>query len=221
MPRDSANDISPDHLLKAYTLGYFPMGRRRDDPKVVWVLPDIRGVLLLDDATAPKKLRKLIASEPFEVRVNTAFGDVINACAEPAKGREETWINDPIDEVYRELHRLGFAHSVECFEDGALVGGLYGVAIGGAFCGESMFSRADNASKVAMAYLIARLKLGGFKLLDTQFYTKHLAQFGVAEMSNEVYQQELAAALTIAGDFMRAPAYLSTGAVLQSITQTS
>lgn len=221
MPRDSANDISPDQLLKAYTLGYFPMGRRRDDPKVVWVLPDIRGVLLLDKATAPKKLRKLIAAEPFAVRVNTAFNDVINACAAPAKGREETWINDPIDEVYRELHRRHYAHSVECFKDGVLVGGLYGVAIGGVFCGESMFSRADNASKVALAYLIARLKLGGFILLDTQFHTNHLAQFGVEEMSNDIYQRELAAALEGAGDFLKAPDYLSTTTVLQSITQTS
>lgn len=221
MPRDSVNDISPDQLLKAYTLGYFPMGRRRDDPHVVWVLPDVRGVLLLDKATAPKKLRKLIAAEPFEVKINTAFSDVIAACAAPAKGREETWINNPIDEVYRELNRHGFAHSVECFRDGVLVGGLYGVAIGGVFCGESMFSRADNASKVALAYLIARLKLGGFMLLDTQFHTNHLAQFGVEEMSNEVYQRELAAALGITGEFLKAPAYLSTTTVLQSITQTS
>lgn len=221
MPRDSANDISPDQLLKAYTLGYFPMGRRRDDPNVVWVLPDIRGVLILDRATAPKKLRKLIAAEPFDVRVNTAFSEVIDACAAPAKGREETWINDPIDEVYRELHAHHYAHSVECFKDGVLVGGLYGVAIGGVFCGESMFSRADNASKVALAYLIARLKLGGFRLLDTQFHTTHLAQFGVEEMSNDDYQSELAAALEIPGDFLKAPAYLSTMTVLQSITQTS
>jgi leucyl/phenylalanyl-tRNA--protein transferase len=221
MPRDSANDISPDQLLKAYTLGYFPMGRRRDDPKVVWVLPDVRGVLKLERSCAPKKFRRFLASEPFEVRIDTAFGDVIGACAAPAKGREETWINDPIDEVYRELHRLGFAHSVECFKDGALVGGLYGVAIAGVFCGESMFSHADNASKIALAYLIARLKLGGFKLLDTQFYTEHLAQFGVEEMSNETYQQELAAALRVAADIKMAPAYLSTTMVLQSITQTS
>jgi leucyl/phenylalanyl-tRNA--protein transferase len=221
MPRDSADDISPDQLLKAYTLGYFPMGRRRDDPKVVWVLPDVRGVLRLERATAPRKLLRLVAAAPFEVRVDTAFADVISECAAPAKGREETWINDPIDVVYRDLHRLGFAHSVECYADDRLVGGLYGVAIGGVFCGESMFSRIDNASKIAMLHLIARLKLGGFRLLDTQFYTEHLAQFGVEEMPDAEYQDELAASIDQHADFLRAPAYLSTTTVLQSITQTS
>lgn len=221
MPRDSATDIDPDQLLKAYTLGYFPMGRKRDDPKIVWVLPDERGVLRLDEARAPKKLKRLIAREPFEVRFDTAFGDVIAACAEPDDGREDTWINDPIDEVYRELHRLGYAHSVECFSDGALVGGLYGVAIGGVFCGESMFSRTDNASKVAIAYLIARLKAGGFRLLDTQFYTEHLGQFGVIEMADEDYQTLLAENISLDADFLRGPDQLSTTTVLQSITHTS
>lgn len=221
MPRDSAHDISPDELLKAYTLGYFPMGRTREDPKIVWVLPDIRGVLRLEEARAPKKLRKLIAAEPFEIRIDAAFGDVVRACAAPGPGREETWINDPIEEVYCELHRLGFAHSVECYRDGALAGGLYGVALGGAFCGESMFSLIDNASKVAMAYLIRRLKAGGFRLLDTQFHTEHLAQFGVREMENDAYQAELATCLAMDADFFREPTYSSTAAVLQSITQTS
>ncbi len=207
--------------MKAYTLGYFPMGRRRDDPKVVWVLPDVRGVLRLERARAPKRLLKLVATEPFDVRVDSAFAAVISECAAPSSGREETWINDPIDEVYRELHRLGYAHSVECFAGGKLVGGLYGVAIGAVFCGESMFSRADNASKVAMVYLIARLKLGGFQLLDTQFYTEHLAQFGVEETLDADYQKELAAGIDLPADFLRAPAYLSTTTVLQSITQTS
>lgn len=221
MPRDSANEISPDQLLKAYTLGYFPMGRRRDDPKVVWVLPDVRGVLRLERAKAPRKLLKFIATEPFDIRVDSAFADVLSECAAPAKGREETWINDPIDEVYCELHRLGYAHSVECFVGGELVGGLYGVAIGGVFCGESMFSRVDNASKVAMVHLIARLKNGGFRLLDTQFYTEHLAQFGVEEMADADYQRELAAGIDLHADFLGAPGYLSTTRVLQSITQTS
>lgn len=221
MPRDSAHEIHPDQLLKAYTLGYFPMGRRRDDPNVVWVLPDMRGVLRLENARAPKKLRKLIAREAFEVRVDTAFGEVIGACAEPGKGREDTWINDPIEEVYSELHARGYAHSVECWREGRLAGGLYGVAIGGAFCGESMFSRETDASKVALAHLIARLKLGGFRMLDTQFFTEHLAQFGVAEMPNTDYQKLLAASIPLNADFSRAPSQLSTGSVLQSITQTS
>ncbi|HXI86724.1 MAG TPA: leucyl/phenylalanyl-tRNA--protein transferase [Parvularculaceae bacterium] len=221
MARDSANDIRPDQLLKAYTLGYFPMGRRRDDPKVVWVLPEERGALQLEKARAPKKLKRLIAREPFEVRFDTAFGEVIAACAACGEGREETWINDPIEDVYRELHRLGYAHSVECYDQGVLVGGLYGVALGGVFCGESMFSRVDNASKIALAYLIARLKIGGFKLLDTQFHTDHLAQFGVEKVANDDYQRLLAGRLGVKADFKRAPAYLSTICVLQSITQTS
>lgn len=221
MARDSAHDILPDQLLKAYTLGYFPMGRRRDDPRVVWVLPDVRGVLLLEKARAPKKLKRFIAREPFDVRIDAAFSEVVRACAAPGKGREETWINDPIEEVYCELHRLGYAHSVECWREGRLVGGLYGVAIGGVFCGESMFSREENASKVAMAYLIARLKAGGFRVLDTQFPTTHLAQFGVEEMPNEDYLAVLAECIALDADFLAAPAHSSTTSVLQSITQTS
>ncbi|MGE0409105.1 MAG: leucyl/phenylalanyl-tRNA--protein transferase [Amphiplicatus sp.] len=221
MPRDSAHSIDPDQLLKAYTLGYFPMGRRRDDPKVVWVLPDIRGALDLEKARLPRRLRKFIASEPFEIRVDTAFHEVIRACAAPAPGREETWINDPIEEVYCELHRFGFAHSIECWREERLVGGLYGVALGGVFCGESMFSAETNASKVALAFLIARLKRGGFALLDTQFYTPHLSQFGVTEMTDKDYQARLAEALNAPADFYGAGSSWSTTTVLQSITQMS
>ena len=141
MARDSVQTIIPIELLQAYSLGYFPMAEHRDDEHVVWVLPDERGALKLDNARAPKKLKRFLSSEPFDVRINTAFADVMTACAEPGPGRRETWINDAIIEVYTELHRLSFAHSIECYEDGELVGGLYGVAIGGIFCGESMFSR--------------------------------------------------------------------------------
>jgi len=221
MPRDSATAIDPDELLKAYTLGYFPMARRRADAHVVWVLPDVRGVLLLDDARAPKRLRKFLATEPFVVRVDSNFPAVIEACAEPGKGREDTWINDPIVEVYHELFRLGFAHTVECYAHGRLVGGLYGVAVGRIFCGESMFSRATNASKVALLHLIARLKIGGFRVLDAQFHTEHLAQFGVAEMTDADYQKVLEANVREAGDYLRAPRQLPAATVLQSITQTS
>ncbi|MBB5519616.1 leucyl/phenylalanyl-tRNA--protein transferase [Amphiplicatus metriothermophilus] len=222
MPRDSAHDIDPDQLLKAYTLGYFPMGRRRDDPKTVWVLPQNRGVLRLENARIPRKLRRLIARAPFEVRVDTAFHDVIRACAAPAPGREETWINEPIEEVYCALARRGFAHSVECYADGALVGGLYGVVLGAVFFGESMFSRRDNASKVAMAHLIARLKIGGFRMIDAQFHTEHLAQFGFEETPNAAYQRLLAECLAARGDFYRAgSSLLSAATVSQSITQTS
>lgn len=221
MPRDSAETIQAETLLQAYSLGYFPMAQSRKDAQVVWVLPDERGVLLLDQARAPKKLQRLIKRVPFEVRINTAFNEVMVACAAPGPGREETWINDAIFDVYGKLHELGIAHSVECYQDHNLVGGLYGVALGGIFCGESMFSRQTNASKVAMLHLITRLKLGGFRILDTQFYTEHLAQFGIEEISNDDYQQLLATHLTDKTDFLKAPAYCSAETVLQSITQMS
>jgi leucyl/phenylalanyl-tRNA--protein transferase len=221
MPRDSANSIEPDELLKAYTLGYFPMARRREDAHVVWVLPDERGVLLLDRARAPRRLKEVVAAEPFEVRIDTDFAGVIAGCAAPAPGREDTWINDAILEVYTELHRLGFAHSVECYADGQLAGGIYGVAVGRIFCGESMFSRRTNASKVALVHLIARLKLGGFRVLDAQFPTEHLKQFGVAPMTDPDYQRLLAEHVRESADFFRAPAQLPAATVLQSITHTS
>ncbi len=221
MARDSAYAIDPGELLQAYTLGYFPMAQHREDAHAVWVLPDDRGVLPLEDARAPKKLLRLLKREPFEVRINTCFSDVIAACAAAAPGRRETWINDAIIDVYTILHELGVVHTVECFRDGRLVGGLYGVALGGVFCGESMFSREDNASKIALLYLIARLKIGGFAVLDTQFFSAHLAQFGVKEMPNADYQTLLAAHLNDPADFLKAGPYLSAGTVLQSITQTS
>jgi leucyl/phenylalanyl-tRNA--protein transferase len=221
MARDSANSIDPDQLLKAYTLGYFPMARRREDKEVVWVLPDFRGVLRLEKARAPRRLRHFLAREPFEVAVNRDFAGVIRGCAEPAAGREDTWINDAIVEVYSELHRLGFAHSVECYENGVLVGGVYGVAVGEIFCGESMFSRRTNASKAALVHLLARLKHGGFSLLDAQFHTKHLAQFGVEEIADADYQALLKTHVRRPADFLKPPLQLPTTAVLQSITQTS
>ncbi len=221
MPRDSAHRIDPSDILAAYGLGYFPMARSRDAASVVWVLPDDRGAMQLSEARAPKKLLRFLSRTPFAVTADKAFHDVILACAEAGPGREDTWINDPIIEAYTELHFLGRAHSIECWRDGALVGGLYGVALGGVFCGESMFSRADNASKIAMLHLIARLKIGGFTVLDAQFQTDHLAQFGVTETPNEVYQKMLANALMIDGDFKKAGPQLSSTAVRQSITQTS
>ncbi|MFQ5562655.1 MAG: leucyl/phenylalanyl-tRNA--protein transferase [Parvularculaceae bacterium] len=221
MPRDSATAIPLDELLKAYTLGYFPMARSRDAESVVWVMPEERGALPLDKFRCPRRLKRFIAKEPFTVRFDTAFAQVIRACAEPAPGRNDTWINDAIEEAYTELYHLGVAHSVECWRDGKLAGGLYGVALGGAFFGESMFTRETNASKVAFVHLAARLKLGGFTLLDAQFHTEHLAQFGVEEIPNDDYLKLLEAALAVKADFRAAPDYLPTGAVLQSITQTS
>ena len=221
MPRDASSKIEPDDLLKAYTLGYFPMARSRHDDAAMWVLPDIRGVLPLAEARAPKRLIRTLRNEVFDVRINTAFAEVIGACARRAKGREDTWINHAIEDVYLELHRMGFAHSIECWREDRLVGGLYGVALGAIFCGESMFSVERDASKIALMHLIARLKLTGFQILDTQFHTPHLAQFGVRECPDTEYQRLLEQWLPVRCDFGAAPAQLSTVAVLQSITQTS
>ena len=227
MARDDASILNVDDLLAAYALGYFPMARARHEADVVWVLPDQRGVLPLNEARAPKKLLRFLRRCPFELRMNTAFQQVIEACAAPTPGREETWINDAIIETYCDLHFRGHAHSVECWNGNALVGGLYGIAIGGIFCGESMFSKEPNASKIAMLHLIARLKLAGFSLLDTQFHTEHLAQFGVREMPNNVYQDELRKLIQVKADFTQPPAnssaeiLSSTIYVWQSMTQTS
>lgn len=221
MPRDSASRIDPDDLLKAYTLGYFPMARSRKDDNAVWVLPELRGVLQLDDARAPRRLLRTLKSEPFDVTVNTAFAEIIGACAARSKARADTWINRAIEDAYLELYQMGFAHSVECRREGKIVGGLYGVAIGGVFCGESMFSTVRDASKIAMLHLLARLKLTGFRLLDTQFHTAHLAQFGVRECPDTDYQKMLGALLGVRADFRAAPDQLSMLTVLQSITQTS
>lgn len=222
MARDSNDRISTEELLHAYRLGYFPMARARDDEDIVWVLPDERGVILLDDACAPKRLQRTIKSEPFEIRINTAFNEVILACAENTPMRDETWINDQIIETYCELHSNGIAHSVECWRENQLVGGLYGVEIGGIFCGESMFSRETDASKVAMVHLIARLKAGGYRLIDAQFVNEHLYQFGLVGIPNEEYQIKLKqASLISTAPVFRSDFQLATVRVLQSITQTS
>ncbi len=221
MPRDASASIDPDDLLKAYTLGFFPMAKTRFDDHVVWVRPEDRGVLPLDEARAPKRLLRTLMREPFEVRIDTAFADVVAACAKTTKMRDDTWINHAVEEVFVTLHAAGFAHSVECWRDGELAGGLYGLAIGEIFCGESMFSIERDASKIAMLHLIARLKHADFKLLDTQFHTPHLAQFGVRECPDTDYQAMLATMLARRADFRKAPLQLPALTVLQSITQTS
>ncbi|MEO0399687.1 MAG: leucyl/phenylalanyl-tRNA--protein transferase [Pseudomonadota bacterium] len=228
MPRDSSDRLDVNDLIAAYAIGYFPMARERDADDVVWVLPEQRGVLPLNEARAPKKLLRQLRKAPFEIRLNTQFRAVMEACAAPAPGREDTWINDQILEAYCELHFMGLAHSVECWRDGALVGGLYGLSIGGVFCGESMFSRADNASKIAFLHLIARLKLGGYTLLDTQFHTDHLAQFGVVEWPDADYRTLLKELILQRTDFYRADSVFDGASatdvaerVSQSITQTS
>ncbi len=221
MPRDSASAIPTDDLLKAYTLGYFPMAHARDDLNVVWVLPDERGIIPLDAAHVPRKLARFLKTDPFEIRINTAFSDVINACAEATNLRPDTWINDAIIEAYTELHYQGHAHSLECWRGDRLVGGLYGVVLGAAFCGESMFSRETNASKIAMLHLISRLKIGGFQFIDAQFVNEHLMQFGLISVKDADYQIMLETALDSEADFFAAPDQLDATRVLQSITQTS
>ena len=189
-----------DALLRAYANGVFPMGEARDDPRVFLVEPDQRGVFPLDDFHIPTRLRRTVRQEPFDIRVNTAFLAVVDACAAPAKGREDTWINAPIRRLYTELHARGHAHSVECWQDEVLVGGLYGVTLGSAFFGESMFSRRTDASKVALVHLVARLKRAGFTLLDAQFITEHLSQFGAQEIPQAAYLRKLAPALRLKAD---------------------
>ncbi|MCA3700862.1 MAG: leucyl/phenylalanyl-tRNA--protein transferase [Brevundimonas sp.] len=194
-------DIFTAHdLLRCYARGVFPMGEARDDPRVFLVEPEMRGVIPLDGFHIPTRLRRTVRSEPFDVRFDTAFGAVIDACAASAPGREDTWINAPIRRLYLELHAMGRAHSIECWKDEVLVGGLYGVTLGGAFFGESMFSRATDASKVALIHLVARLKLGGWRLLDAQFRTPHLDQFGLIETPQFAYLRMLEAAMQVQPD---------------------
>jgi leucyl/phenylalanyl-tRNA---protein transferase len=183
--------LTPELILRAYALGIFPMARHRADPVVHWVAPPRRGIFLLDRFYVPRRLRRSVRRRIYEIRCNAAFTSVIDACASPATGRHETWINGEIRRSFVALHASGYAHSVECWRDGRLVGGLYGVALGGAFFGESMFSRERDASKIALVNLVARLRLGQFSLLDIQFVTPHLSQFGAIEIPATEYLDRL------------------------------
>jgi len=187
--------LTPEILLRAYAEGLFPMAERRGDPTLYWVSPEKRGIIPLNFFHVPHRLARTVRSGRFTVTVDRAFHDVIQACAAPAAGREETWINSEIMRLYTALHAGGHAHSIECWQAGELVGGLYGVRLGAAFFGESMFSHARDASKVALVHLVEGLKRGGFMLLDTQFITPHLARFGAIEIPREQYLTKLAEAL--------------------------
>jgi leucyl/phenylalanyl-tRNA---protein transferase len=194
--RHGANpQITPDLLLRAYASGLFPMADSADDPDLFWVEPELRGVLPLDGFHVPKRLARTVRQAPFEIRYNTAFDEVVAACAESVETRPSTWINSTITELYSSLHRLNHAHSVEAWKDGKLVGGLYGVSLRRAFFGESMFSRATDASKVCLVHLVNRLRERGFVLLDTQFTTEHLKRFGAIDVPREEYAGMLAEAL--------------------------
>jgi leucyl/phenylalanyl-tRNA--protein transferase len=200
--RDNVNpEITPEVLLRAYACGIFPMAESADDPTLFWVEPEQRGVIPLDGFHISTRLARTVRSDRFTVTVNRAFAEVIDGCAAPRMGRENTWINRRIRNLYIALHKLGHCHSVEAWEGDQLVGGLYGVSLGGAFFGESMFHRERDASKVALVHLVARLIAGGFVLLDTQFVTEHLRTFGAVEVPRRRYRTELDVALLHPGNF--------------------
>lgn len=187
--------ITPEILLRAYAAGMFPMAESADDPDVFWVQPKIRGIIPLDGFHISKSLAKKIRQEPFEIRVNTAFDRVMELCAEATQDRPTTWINPLILTLYKELHRMGYTHSVEAWEGGELVGGLYGLSLGSAFFGESMFSRRPDASKICLVHLVERLRSRGFTLLDTQFTTDHLKMFGAIDVPRRDYEKLLEKAM--------------------------
>jgi leucyl/phenylalanyl-tRNA---protein transferase len=219
------NRLTPAILLQAYAAGIFPMAEGADDPELFWVDPTRRGIIPLDAFHVPRRLKRVLRRGAFAVRVDTAFAAVMRGCAAAGETRPSTWINDEIVRLYSALAAEGAAHSVECWQDDELVGGLYGVSLGAAFFGESMFSRATDASKVALVHLVARLRLGGYRLLDTQFLTPHLAQFGAIEISRARYHRLLGEALRYRAVFPRDPPAGGAGgdplAASHSITLTS
>jgi leucyl/phenylalanyl-tRNA--protein transferase len=194
-------EITPEVLLKAYACGIFPMAESAEDPALFWMEPDMRGIIPLDRFHMSARLARTVRSDRFTVTVNRDFDSVVEGCAEPHPGRPRTWINARIRTLYRKLYERRHCHSVEVYEGNELVGGLYGVSLGRAFFGESMFHRTRDASKVAMVHLVARLRAGGFKLLDTQFVTDHLKTFGAIEVPRRQYHKLLEAALVGEGDF--------------------
>ncbi|HEY1931345.1 MAG TPA: leucyl/phenylalanyl-tRNA--protein transferase [Acetobacteraceae bacterium] len=198
-------EITPELMLRAYRHGLFPMAETRHGARLFWLDPERRGVLPLDRFHLPRRLARTVLSDTFEVDADRDFHATIAGCAANVPGRDDTWINPQIEGLFTDLFRLGHAHSVECRQDGVLVGGLYGVAIGGVFFGESMFSFVRDASKVALVHLVARLRLGGFTLLDTQFVTPHLAQFGAEEIPRETYRGRLVSGLDAPARWMSRP----------------
>ena len=212
-----APDLTPEILLSAYAAGIFPMAESREDARIHWIDPRRRGVLRLDKFHISRSLTRRILSGTFTINTDRDFAVVLVGCAD----RPETWINDEIRALYLGLHRIGHAHSLEVWQGADLVGGVYGVTLGAAFFGESMFSRRTDASKVALAYLVCRLRVGGFRLFDTQFLTPHLASLGAVEISRGEYRRQLAAALTGQADFDRQGAIPAPQGIVQCSTQTS
>ena len=209
-------EITPEVLLKAYACGIFPMAESAEDPALYWIEPEKRGIIPLDTFHIPSRLARTVRAERFSIAINRDFQGVLDGCAEPAPGRTRTWINARIRNLYCKLYDIGHCHSVEAYEDGVLAGGLYGVCLGRAFFGESMFHRARDASKVALVHLVARLKTSGFTLLDTQFVTTHLTTFGAIEVPQQRYHKLLEASLVCEADFTafsRGPALTGAQAV--------
>jgi leucyl/phenylalanyl-tRNA--protein transferase len=217
MRDDAFPEITPALLLQAYASGVFPMAEAADTDELFWIDPQRRGILPLDGLLVSRRLARSFLGQPFEIRIDSDFAGVLDACAD----RPETWINPAIRSLYVELHRLGHAHSVEIWQEGALAGGLYGVALGGAFFGESMFSRRRDTSKFALIALVARLNAGGFRLLDTQFVTDHLARLGAVEISRAAYHRILDAAVARPAQFRALDPEVDRQSLLQLTTQTS
>jgi leucyl/phenylalanyl-tRNA--protein transferase len=197
--------LTPELLLRAYAIGIFPMAESRRSAEVRWIEPQYRGVLPFDEFHVPRRLKRTLRQGLYEVRCDTAFSEMVALCAAPRPGRRDTWINPLIEHLYRGLFDMGFAHSVELWREGELKGGLYGVSLGGAFFGESMVSLERDVSKLALAHLVLRLQKGGFALLDTQFETPHLAQFGVTEVHRDDYRALLADAIATSARFPKEP----------------
>ena len=213
--------ITPEILLEAYAAGIFPMAKSEDDPELFWVFPDHRGILPLNRFHVPKRLMRTIRAERFTIKIDTSFEQVIKACAAQRTDRPTTWINQPILDLYTQLYKMGHCHSIEAWYDGELAGGLYGISLGSAFFGESMFTYKTDASKITLVYLVARLIHGNFNLLDTQFVTDHLKRFGTIEIVREDYLFRLAQALETQGDFYSLAVDAGADEVLQLISQTS
>jgi len=212
-------EITADVLLKAYSCGIFPMAESADDPQIFWIEPQARGLLPLNGLSIPKRLARTIRQAKVKIRVDYDFAGVIDSCAEATPGRTSTWINERIRSLYSDLFDRENCHTIEVWhQDGRLIGGLYGVALGGAFFGESMFSRERDASKIALVYLCARLIHGGFIMLDTQFITEHLRQFGAIEINRTQFQKELDDALKVQGDFKRLPCDADPQNILDIVT---
>lgn len=211
---DIVIEITPQVLLKAYTCGIFPMAESADDPALYWIEPQHRGILPLDTVHVPRRLARTLRTTPFSVKIDTDIVGVIEGCAASRPGRRSTWINDRIRSLYRDLFNLGHCHTVEVWSGERLIGGLYGVALNGAFFGESMFSYERDASKIALVYLAARLAYGGFRLLDTQFVTDHLRQFGTVELNRDEFHRLLEESLDVEADFHALPNDASADLVL-------